>query len=256
MVHFEQLFPHGGNLFALRDAVRRDEGGCDARALHEGGGFVIPRADVVDTARAAAFAKDGDGFFLLRGRHHGSAHKRRIPHDLDIIAGREHVCPFDLQGVAFVDVAVGLERQEVHLAMNDVFRFVEHLALGNPERGFCDGTGEVVDFDAVELLDADFDEVAFAALAEVETEHARAAACRQCLAQDVVFEAAQREIGFRQEIARAAGRVKVTSASERVLERAEPCKASLRLFFVHRRAELGTVAVEEQRVDDFVDVFW
>ena len=42
---------------------------------------------------------------------------------------------------------------------NDLFRFFEHLAFGDPEGGLGDGHGEVIDLDALKLADRDLDRV-------------------------------------------------------------------------------------------------
>ena len=92
-----------------------------------------------------------------------------------------------------MDVAVRREREEVDAALDNLFRLGEHLGLRNPEGGLADGDGEVIDFDAVELVDGH----------EVQLQQAEVRVFLQ-LAQDIVFEAAEREVRFREEVAAAA----------------------------------------------------
>ena len=154
-----------------------------------------------------------------------------------------------------MEVRVRRERKEAHFAVQDVFRFARHLAFGDPERGLCDGAGEVLDFDAVELADRDADKSRIVRLVEVEREDARAAFAHDGLAQDVVFEPAEREVRLGQEIARAARGVEIFSLAERFLERAQFLRPRFEVFFVHRNAELVAIIIEEQRIDHIVYVF-
>ena len=94
-----------------------------------------------------------------------------------------------------MDVGVGRERQEVHFVVDDALGLLHHLAFGDPYRGLGDGDGEVVDLDAVELLDADLDG---GVGRFVEAEDAAARFVEDGLAQDVVFEAAQGEVALRE----------------------------------------------------------
>ena len=110
-----------------------------------------------------------------------------------------------------MDVGVGRERQEVHFAVDDALGLLHHLAFGDPYRCLGDGDGEVVDLDAVELLDADLDGGVGRL---VEAEDAAAGFVEDGLAQDVVFEAAQGEVAFREEIPAAARRIELDAVSD------------------------------------------
>ena len=83
--------------------------------------------------------------------------------------------------------------------MDHVFGFFHHLALCDPEGSFGDGGGEVVDLDAVELVNGDLDGV----------EHAHDDLVFEEQGEDFVFQAAEGEVAFREEVAGAAGGVYV-----------------------------------------------
>ena len=145
------------------------------------------------------------------GFHQPRTHERRIPHDPDLIARRQDFFPVHPERVALVDVGVGRERQEVHFAVDDALGLLHHLAFGDPYRCLGDGDGEVVDLDAVELLDADLDG---GVGRFVEAEDAAAGLVEDGLAQDVVLEAAQGEIALREEIPTAARRIELDATSD------------------------------------------
>ena len=65
--------------------------------------------------------------------------------------------PIDLKGVAFVNVGVTFERKEIQVVMNDLLGLLNHLQFGNPKSGLSNSNGEVVNFDAIELPDRNFD---------------------------------------------------------------------------------------------------
>ena len=56
-----------------------------------------------------------------------------------------------------MDISKAFERQIIQIEFNNPLSLVHHLAFGDPEGGCCDGDGKVVDLDAVELMDIDFD---------------------------------------------------------------------------------------------------
>ena len=113
-----------------------------------------------------------------------------------------------------MDVGVRGEREEVHAALDNALGLLHHLAFGDPDGGFRDGDGEVVDLDAVELLDIDLDRIIFL----VREAQCDAAVAGDGLAQDVVLEAAQREIAFGQEVAAATGGVRVSEEEYQQLQ--------------------------------------
>lgn len=130
--------------------------------------------------------------------------------------------------------------------MDDVFGFAHHLRLGDPERGLRDGNGEVVDFDAVELPDGDLNR---AELGVVKFDLLRERA------QDVVFQAAERNVGFGEKIAGAARGIEKRERGDFFLKRAEFFLAGTLDGNGADFGELGFERVEKKRVDDFVDIF-
>ena len=77
----------------------------------------------------------------------------RIAHDIVQLMLGHNILPFNAQGIGFVDVGIGFERQKVDLHMHDILGLLEHLAFCNPQRGFGDGNGEIVYLNAVKLPD-------------------------------------------------------------------------------------------------------
>ena len=52
-----------------------------------------------------------------------------------------------------MDIRIRLEREELQGCADDVFGFLEHLALSNPQRRLSNSAGEIVDFNPIELTD-------------------------------------------------------------------------------------------------------
>ena len=71
------------------------------------------------------------------------------------------------------------------------------MAFSNPKRCLCDGHGEVVDLNAVELIDVDLDGGDFAERLLTAVNEP----------EDVVFQLAKAEIGFGEEVTGTAGRI-------------------------------------------------
>ena len=82
--------------------------------------------------------------------------------------------------------------------LDDSFGFVKHLRLRNPQGSGGYGDGKVIDFDAIELVDAHFYGVH-----ELAHHHLVVIA----FADDLVLQTAQRQVGFCQEVAAATGGV-------------------------------------------------
>ena len=80
---------------------------------------------------------------------------------------------------------------------DDVLGLFQHLALGDPQGGFGHGGGEVVDLDAVELVDGDLNWICIIAHCNLV-----------CLAAErIVFQPTQGDIALGEEVAGAAGGV-------------------------------------------------
>ena len=107
--------------------------------------------------------------------------------------------------------------------MDDIFGLFHHLALCDPEGSFGNGGGEVVDLDAVKLMNGDLDGV----------EHAHNDLVFEEQGEDFVFQAAEGEVAFREEVARTAGGVNVPADFDRIFDRIENA------FFVGKTTEKG-----------------
>ena len=101
--------------------------------------------------------------------------------------------------------------------MDDAFGFAKHLCLRYPEGGCGHGDGEIVYLDAVELVDADLDGVGL-----LESEERLAVVAD---VDDLVLQAAQREVGLGEEVAAAASRVEESELREFVLVGIQPLVA-------------------------------
>ena len=108
------------------------------------------------------------------------------------------VLPIQPQGVALHDVAVGFQRQEVQRHMDNLFRLFHHLAVCDPEGGFGNSHGKIVDLNAVELADGDLDGV-------IQIQHDLPLVKQ---GNYFILQTTQGQIGFRQEVAASTGRVK------------------------------------------------
>ena len=116
--------------------------------------------------------------------------------------------PIHPERVAFHDAVVVLQRKEVRFTVENLRRLLEHLRLGDPERGLCDGHGEVVDLNTVELRDGDLDGAPKVKFALPLLERG----------DDFVFEAAQTDVRFREEVAGATSGIKECERGHFVLE--------------------------------------
>ena len=143
--------------------------------------------------------------------------KRRIADDVVQLLLRANVLPVYLKRVALMDVGVALQRQEVDVVMNDLLRLCHHLRLAYPQGSGGYGDGEVVDFYAVELVDAHLDGV----FEGVELLHA------VYLLDNLVLQSAQGEVGLREEVARTARRVEELEVCHLVLQRVQTLQTLL-----------------------------
>ena len=138
--------------------------------------------------------------------------------------------------------------------MNDVFRLLHHLAFSNPQRGLGNGGRKVVDFNAVELLDAYHDGGQVPLQAHHNLARSRAPLRVNQTADDLVLQAAQGDIGFRQKVAAAASRVKEGQPCQLLLEGVELHRAGANHADFADFLQLLAQRVQEQRVNDLVDV--
>ena len=154
--------------------------------------------------------------------------------------------PVHPQCIPFPDVGVALEGQEFDVVVDDFLCLAEHLRLRYPKGRGSNRDGKVVYLDAVELPDADLDgRKAFPC-------ELRLPMC--ILSYGFVLQATQAQVGFREEIAGAAGRVEEGEGGQLVLIGHQlPLPLPLYLLFEDVVKLLAQV-VEEQWVDDLVDV--
>ena len=87
------------------------------------------------------------------------ADKWWIPHNKIQLTGRDHLIPIHPEGISFMDVGIGLQRQRVQIETGDVLGLFHHLALGYPEGSLGYGAGEDVNLNPIELIDANLDRV-------------------------------------------------------------------------------------------------
>ena len=220
--HLLERFPYRRHLLALRDGVGGDEGGTDSGALHHLGSLVVPSRHIVYLAgglEGFAFLvhEYAEQVCLLLLALQRIAHKRRIADDVVQLFLRAHALPLYPQRVALHDVGVALQGQEVDVVVDDLLRLRHHLRLADPEGGGGHGDGEVVDLDAIKLVDAHLDGI----LKGIELLHA------VYLLDNLVLQAAQGEVGLREEVARAAGRVEEAEGGHPVLQLVQQLHALL-----------------------------
>ena len=80
--------------------------------------------------------------------------KRRISHDIAQLLLRHDVVPVEPDSIALCDIDIGLQRQEVLIeAVDQLLRLLQHLGFRDPQRSLRYRHGEVIDLNAVELLD-------------------------------------------------------------------------------------------------------
>ena len=198
-----EWFPYGGYLLALRDGVGGNESSMEVCALHILGSLEVPASYIVN------FASSFVGFSLfidIDGQHIGFllfglvriADKRRISHNEGALVCREYFLPVSPQGVVLVDIGVGLEGQKIPFKVNNGLCLLHHLALGDPKGSLSHRNSKVIDFYAVELADTNFDGVDDGSHDDLGT--------LQFL-QDFIFQTAQGNIAFCEEVAGATGGV-------------------------------------------------
>ena len=105
----------------------------------------------------------------------------------------------------------GVRERETWQAADGRLGVVQRLLFRDPERGAGDRAREPVDFDAMEVADADFDRVDV--VAEVEGE----LSVLVQIGEDPVLDATQFQIGFGQEVAGTAGWVEEPEAGYLVM---------------------------------------
>ena len=146
---------------SLADRIGGYKGGLNARILrHDVSGLLEPAAHIIDVTGALPHrAKDRQLFCGLFFGALLGANKGRITHDVAELFVRYHLRPRQGQGVTFLDVDIGGEREKFELMLDDLASLLNHLTFSNPQGGFGYGDGKVIDLDAIELVDAHLDRV-------------------------------------------------------------------------------------------------
>ena len=186
----------------------------------------------------------------------------RGPVRIDVV-GRDHVdpvgeesrlglvfvqpLPVHAERVALHDGSVRLERQELQIAVQNLRGRLHHLVLGDPKRSFGHVDGEVVDFDAVELVDVHVD-------LELVAEDVESAVAPQTELHALVLQLAQAGVGLGEEVARVARRVEELERAELALEGLQFLVARLDALRLANGGELRVQIVHEKGIDDLVDV--
>ena len=129
--------------------------------------------------------------------------------------------------------------------MDHVLRLLHHLALRDPQGCPGHGDGKVVDLNAIKLSDGDLDGVFHIQhdLPLVEQ------------GDHFVLKTPQGEVCLCQEIPGAAGRVQKFQAGQPSLKGPQSPIAGLKISHFRNFRELRPQSVQEQRVDDFVNIF-
>ena len=123
-----------------------------------------------------------------------------------------------------MNVGIAFQRQKVDVLTHNSLSFGKHLRLANPQSRGGDSYGKIVDFDAVELVDAHLDR----AFKYTKLESCALTQCKNC----TIFKAAQREIGFSEEISATASRVEERERSELVAVGIEARRKRIFHFYV------------------------
>ena len=143
---------------------------------------------------------------------------------------------------------IWLQRQEINVAADDLLGLTEHLCLADPECRRGHRHGEVVDLDAVELVDAHLDGVHF-----LEAEERLAV---MTLANNLILQPPQTEVGFRQEVAGTAGGVEERQRGQFILKAVQTLHTLLLNLLFENGFKLPAQVVHEKRVDDLVDILY
>lgn len=124
----------------------------------------------------------------------------RVAHHIGAFGGRQQLVPVVSQGVGLHDVARIMQRQMRQRLSRDGLRVVQRLLFRDPQRGTRHGHREIVDLDAMHLVDPHLDQAVLAAQFHV-------ALAVQQVGDDAVLQFAQPQIRFGQEVARTARRI-------------------------------------------------
>ena len=190
-------------------------------------------------------AEDRKQIVFLLLTHQARSDERRIAHNVVERGLGDEPFPIHAQGIAFHDVGIRFQRQKVEGHIDDILGGFHHLGFCNPECGLRDGHSEVVDFNAVKLMDGDFDDIP-----EI---HQLLPGCYK--QKGFILKTAQGNIGFRQKVTRTAGRVKERQMCKFFAKRFRLFVAEFRHFYAFDGGEFFTEFVKKQRVNHLVNIF-
>ena len=162
------------------------------------------------------------------------------------IIGNLHYIPIHSECIAFTNIDVRLQRQEIYVPTDNLLCFAKHLGFRNPQCRGGYGNGEIVNLYAIELLNAHLDGIHFL----------KANECLPVMAftNDFILQATQGEIGLREEITRATGWVKECERSQAVLIGIEFLLALAFYLFFQYFIQFMAQVIEEKGIYDLVDV--
>ena len=144
-----------------------------------------------------------------------------------------------------MDIGVRLQRQWIKCEANNLIGSRHHLGFSNPQSCLGNRTGEIVYLDAIELIDRDLDGIC------EFTDYTVAA---EDNLQGLVFQTSERRVGFGQEVAGAAGRVKEFQLGNLILEGISPVFLGLGNGCSLNVGQLCLKVVQEEWIYYLVDV--
>ena len=244
-----QRLPYPGDLFALCDGIGGNKSRADICSLNQLSRLKIPTRHIVNFSGGLiglalfVYVDGQDVLFLLLGLQR-ITHKRRIAHNVIQLVLGHHALPVQTQGVPLNDIRVGFQGKEIKAHVDDIFGFLHHLALGNPQGGLGYGHGKIVDLNPVKLPDGDLDRVTHIKYNLVVMQQGK----------DLIFQPPQGKIGFCQKVSRTAGGVEEGQAGQLLLERLQLLLAGALHWDFADLFQFGFQPIQKQRVNYFVDV--
>ena len=276
----KQLAPQHAHLFALRDAIGRDEAAAYAFArgvvlalegnedvfgavrllaethvlellLVAAGETFLAAGQILRSLEvpAAHIVQNTDAFEIVRGDGEVLllffglvllADERRIAEDVVQPRWRHEFLPIQPQRIAEANVRRLDERNAREIFAGLATRFDVHLMVGQPHRHLCDLGRKLLDLDAVELVHVDLQGAR-------ERAFDRGAELARCL-KHLEFQPPQLPVSDDEKISAAASRI------EEILAREILVKFEQRVLVVLCARELGAQVVQKQRADQLENV--
>ena len=79
--------------------------------------------------------------------------KWRVAHDIVTLSARQELIPVVAQGVGAHDITLIVQWQMRYRLPCNGLGIIKHLLLGDPQRGLRYSYGEIIDLDAIKLVD-------------------------------------------------------------------------------------------------------